>query len=36
VAVFLVPMHGGIWTLCVSLSGSYHSVILNWGDRSRV
>lgn len=21
VAVFLLPMHGGIWTLCVSLSG---------------
>lgn len=20
---FLVPMHGGIWTLCVSLSGQY-------------
>jgi hypothetical protein len=25
VAVFLIPMHGGIWTLCVSLSGSYSS-----------
>jgi hypothetical protein len=25
VAVFLIPMHGGIWTLCVSLSGSYPS-----------
>jgi hypothetical protein len=29
VAVFLVPMHGGIWTLCVSLSGSYPSATLN-------
>lgn len=25
VAVFLIPMHGGIWTLCVSLSGTYYS-----------
>jgi hypothetical protein len=29
VAVFLIPMHGGIWTLCVSLTGSYHSATLN-------
>ncbi len=22
-SVYLVPMHGGIWTLCVSLNGNY-------------
>lgn len=24
---FLVPMHGGIWTLCVSLTGKQNNVI---------
>jgi hypothetical protein len=26
VAVFLIPMHGGIWTLCVSLTGKWTTV----------
>jgi hypothetical protein len=28
VAVFLIPMHGGIWTLCVSLTGKCTTVTL--------
>lgn len=36
VAVFLIPMHGGIWTLCVSLSGSYDSATLKCWAQSRV
>lgn len=27
---FLVPMHGGIWTLCVSLSGKQDETIPNY------
>ena len=26
VAVFLIPMHGGIWTLCVSLTGKWTNI----------
>jgi glycine cleavage system H lipoate-binding protein len=26
VAVFLIPMHGGIWTLCVSLTGKWTTI----------
>jgi hypothetical protein len=28
VAVFLIPMHGGIWTLCVSLTGKLIIIIV--------
>lgn len=23
---FLIPMHGGIWTMCVSLTGEYNNL----------
>lgn len=29
VAVFLIPMHGGIWTLCVSLTGKWTTMTLS-------
>lgn len=29
VAVFLIPMHGGIWTLCVSLTGKWTKISVN-------
>jgi hypothetical protein len=30
VAVFLIPMHGGIWTLCVSLTGKWTTISVIW------